>query len=90
MGTPLHPLLSTLCHCVGTENEMGAVLIVTVAMVVVVTSGDGGHGSWWWLVMDTGMAPRDGSQVRGITGQGQAWKFPPVTFPSPFWRVTGQ
>jgi hypothetical protein len=43
------------CSCVskprvGTKNETGAVLIVTVAVVVVVTSGDGSHGGWWWLL----------------------------------------
>ena len=41
------------------------------------------------IVMDTGMAPRDGSQVRGPAGRGRVRRFFPVTFPYPFVRVTG-
>ena len=47
------------------------------------------HGNTPRIVMDTGMAPRDGSQVRGPAGRGRVRRFFPVTFPYPFVRVTG-
>ncbi len=41
------------------------------------------------VVMDTDMAPRDESQVRGTTEQGRVRNFLPMTFLYPFGWVTG-
>src|SRR5258708_1437429 len=39
--------------------------------------------------MDTGIQTRAGSRVRESRGRGRVRKNSPVTFPSPFWWVTG-
>jgi hypothetical protein len=41
------------------------------------------------IVMLTGIETRAGSRVRGSRGRGRVTKFPLVTFPYPFGRVTG-
>ncbi len=43
----------------------------------------------WAVVMDTGMQTRAGLRVRESREWGRVRKKSPVTFPSPFWRVTG-